>query len=153
VSRVFRHAAAALLLLIVSAACRDANIVINVYDTADEARAAGAVASRYLPDGLPPGASDIREAHDPNTGRHWALFTFPVADREAVRAMLEPEERPLDGVAVEVPGRVEWWPILLRDQLDAAQIHATGLEVYRTRGGKGSMAVNWLQGRAYYWAP
>jgi hypothetical protein len=54
---------------------------------------------------------------------------------------------------VEVPGRLEWWPVLLRKRLDADKIRATGLQTYRSRDGSELWAINWKQGRAYMWTP
>jgi hypothetical protein len=111
------------------------------------------VSSGYLPEGLPPGTRDIREAHDPGSRRHWALFGFPPAERDHLRALLEPQDISLDGQTCDVPGRIEWWPVLLRNRLNAERIRATGLLTYRGRGGDLLYAVNWNQGRAYLWTP
>jgi hypothetical protein len=42
---------------------------------------------------------------------------------------------------------------VLRGDLDAARIAATGLRAYRSKSGDLVFAINWRQGRAYYWAP
>ena len=132
------------------ASCRNVNVVTASYSSRQEASAAGAISNGYLPVGLPPGARDIREAHDPQTRRRWALFSFPPAERAHVEALVEPQEFPLDGQLVDVPGRIEWWPVLLRNKLDAERIRATGLLTYKGRSGD-LYAVNWNQGRAYVW--
>ena len=51
---------------------------------------------------------------------------------------------------MDIPGRIEWWPVILRGTLDAERIQATGLRAYRARSGGLVFAVNWKQGRAYY---
>jgi hypothetical protein len=135
------------------AGCRNVNVVTASYITLDEARAAGAVSGGYLPEGLPPGTRDIREAHDPDSQRHWALFSFPPGERADLAALLQPEEFSVDGQSCDMPGRVEWWPVLLRQHLDAERIRATGLLTYRSRAGDVLYAVNWSQGRAYLWTP
>ncbi len=135
------------------AACRDANVVTTSYATLQEATAAGAVANGYLPDGLPQGTREIREAHDPESRRHWALFSFPPAEQDRLRALLEPQESSADGQVCDVPGRIEWWPVLLRNRLDGERIRSTGLLTYKGRGGNLFYAVNWNQGRAYLWTP
>ena len=66
-------------------------------------------------------------------------------------ALLDPVEYPLGGQRADVPGRIEWWPTLLRNTLDAERIKATGLQTYRSRTGNRLFAVNWSQGRAYIW--
>jgi hypothetical protein len=134
-------------------ACRNVNVVTASYATLEEARNAGAVSSGYLPDGLPSGTHDIREAHDPDTRRHWALFSFSPAEADHLRAVVGAQEVSVDGQACDVPGRIEWWPVLLRKQLDAERIRATGLRTYRSRSGDVLYAVNWSQGRAYLWTP
>jgi hypothetical protein len=145
--------AAALLAAVLASSCRNVDVVTASYATLREAQAAGAVSSGYLPEGLPPGTRDIREAHDPGTPRRWVLFNFPPAEREHLLALLEPQEFSLDGQSCDVPGRIEWWPVILRNRLDAERIRATGLLTYKGRSGDVLYAVNWSQGRAYLWTP
>ena len=57
-----------------------------------------------------------------------------------------------DGLACSPPRRIEWWPILLREQLDGERLKATGLRAYAAREGDLIYAVNWAQGRGYYWS-
>ena len=138
-------------MLLAASACRDTKIVTNSYASLDEARAAGAFSAGYLPEGLPSGAEDIREAHDPATSQSWVIFSFSPAQREALLSLLDPAPVSLDGQTSDVPGRIEWWPALLRNTMDAERIRATGLETYRSRVGDRYYAVNWSQGRAYVW--
>ncbi len=133
--------------------CRDVNVITGTYQTLQEAEGEGAVSDGSLPQGLPPGAHDIREAHDPGTPRHWLLFAFPVEQRDHLLALVQPEEVSVGGMYVEVPGRLEWWPVLLRKRLDADKIRTTGLQTYRSRDGQALWAINWKQGRAYMWTP
>ena len=140
-----------ILAAVLAAGCRDTNIITSSYANLEEARSAGAVAKGYLPDGLPPNTQDIREAHDPDGVRHWAIFSFSPSDADQVRSIVGPEEVSLDGQECDVPGRIEWWPILLRERLDGERIKATGLLTYRSRAGDFLYAVNWKQGRAYFW--
>jgi hypothetical protein len=154
VSRVLAYAVAIMGLAAVPG-CRDVNVITGTYQTLPEAEAAGAVSAGFLPQGLPPGAHDIREAHDPGRPRHWLLFAFPVeeVERDHLRALVQPDEVSVGGMYVEVPGRLEWWPVLLRKRLDAEKIRATGLQTYRSRDGRELWAINWKQGRAYMWTP
>jgi hypothetical protein len=138
-------------LLLAASACRDTEVVTNSYASLDEARAAGAMSAGYLPEGLPPGAHDIREAHDPGSSQRWVIFSFSPAERDSLMALLDPAEVSLDGQSSDVPGRIEWWPVLLRNTLNAERIRATGLLTYRSRTGDRYYAVNWSQGRAYVW--
>ena len=131
--------------------CRDIEVVTATYATLAEARQAGAIANGWMPQGLPEGAHDIREAHDLDTNRRWGLFSFSGADHDAMRALLTIEELPPGRLSCDVPGRIEWWPVLLRGTVDREAVRAAGLRAYRTRAGRLVFAVNWNQGRAYYW--
>jgi hypothetical protein len=132
-------------------ACRDRDIVTNSYATLAEARAAGAPGRGDIPAGVPEGAHDIRTAADLDSGRRWGLFDFLPQDADGLRAMLSAEETSLAGVECDIPGRIEWWPVLLRGTLDAEQAKAAGLQSYRSPQGSLVFVVNWKQGRAYYW--
>jgi len=134
-----------------SSGCRDRDIVTNSYATLAEARDAGAPGRGDIPPGVPEGAHDIRTASDLDSGRRWGLFNFLARDADALRAMLTAEETSLAGVECDIPGRIEWWPIVLRGTVDAEQAKAAGLQSYRSRQGGLIVVVNWKQGRAYYW--
>ena len=121
----------------------------GVYATLDEARTEGAVRRGFVPDGLPPGTTDVRVAYL-DDGTHWGVIAFPPAQGDALRALVGPEIT--DGaVRCVAPGRFEWWPRVLRDPIDLATVHATGLRLYTARDGRRTFAVNWKQGRAFYW--
>ena len=120
-----------------------------VYATLEEARAAGAVQRGFVPEGLPPGTSDLRVAYL-DDGTHWAVMAFPQTQGDALRALVGQEI--VDGSAHCVaPGRFEWWPRVLRDPIDINTVHATGMRLYTARAGRRTFAVNWNQGRAFYW--
>jgi hypothetical protein len=140
-------------LIPVSFACSAAKTQTNAFATLAEAREAGAVASGWVPDGIPPHAHDLREAHIPGTGNRWGLFEFPPSEQGILRELLQTEEISLAGQRCEISPRIEWWPVALRGDLDGASLAATGLHAYRSRSGDLIFAVNWRQGRAYYWAP
>jgi hypothetical protein len=134
-----------------SGACRDIEVRTEAYGTLAEAQAAGAVDRGWLPRGLPPGTRDLRVAYDADSNRRWGLFEFPPDQGDALRA-LTTAEISLDGLECNPPGRIEWWPILLRQRLDGERIRATGVRGYRVGEGGLILAVNWGQGRGYYWA-
>ena len=133
------------------AACADISSQTHSFGTLAEAEKAGVVASGWLPSGLPPGTRELRVAYVPDGPQQWGLFNFPPGERAALEAMLQPDEIPLDSLRLEVPGRLEWWPVALRGQVDGERLALTGLKAYRTRDGQRLVAVNWNQGRAYYW--
>jgi hypothetical protein len=132
-------------------ACRNADVDTQSYATLAEAREAGAIDRGWMPTELPQGASDIRIAYDRRSERRWGLFSFSETDVSALQALLERDELSLDGQVLDVPGRIEWWPVQLRGSLDAARIRNTGLRAFRAHQGGLVFAVNWNQRRAYYW--
>jgi hypothetical protein len=141
---------AAVLALMVLTGCRNANVITEAYGTLAEAEAAGAVDRGWLPGGLPPGTRELRVAHDLGSTRRWGLFNFPPAEGDALRAVLG-AELSFEGQSCNPPRRIEWWPVLLRARLDAERIGATGLRAYASKQADVIFAVNWAQGRAYYW--
>lgn len=137
----------------VAAGCEDLDVVTNTYATMAEARAAGAVERGWLAELVPPGAHDIREAHDEGgSRRRWGLFSFRPEDADALRSRLGPEMS-FGAVGVDAPPRIEWWPVQLRGTLDGERLTATGLKGYPVTGDQLVAAVNWNQRRAYYWSP
>jgi hypothetical protein len=133
--------------LIAVAGCSDLRVKMGVYANVDEARKAGAIASGWVPDALPPTTSDLREGHLPD-GRHWGAFSFPAADAAPVRALLG-SEITAGTLACEPPGRLEFWPRVLLTPIEVERVRSTGFRLYQ--GGGRTYAVNWGQGRAYYW--
>jgi hypothetical protein len=136
-----------------AAGCSGINSQTNSFATLEEARQAGAIARGWLPDGLPPGSHDIREAHVPGRAERWGIVNFPAAEADALRAIIEPREVPLAGLHCDAPARIEWWPLALRGDLDGERLSITHLQAYRGRDGRLIFAINWNQGRAYYWTP
>jgi hypothetical protein len=141
----------AALVAVTAAGCRDSDIVTSSYVTMAEAREAGAAARGDIPPGVPEGAHEIRTASDRHSSRRWGLFNFSPQDAVVLRAMLQADETSLAGVECDIPGRIEWWPLLLRGTVNAEHAKAAGLQSYRSRQGRLMFVVNWKQGRAYYW--
>lgn len=141
-----------LLVLLSTAGCRDLDVVTASYANLAEARQAGAFAKGRMPEGLPAGATDLREAFNLDTNQRWGLFNFPISEAPALKALLDPSERSLAGRECNPPRRIEWWPILLRGALDAERTAAAGLKAYDSRDGTLVFVLNWNQGRAYYWS-
>jgi hypothetical protein len=56
------------------------------------------------------------------SGTHWGLFSF------------------------------EWWPRLLRTPIDVDTAHEIGLHLYMSRDARRVFAINWNQGKGYYWS-
>ncbi|HVH58310.1 MAG TPA: hypothetical protein VM791_18735 [Vicinamibacterales bacterium] len=133
------------------ASCTGRNVQTATYATVNEARSAGAMEKGYVPSILPANAYELRAAYAVNGHQRWGLFNFPPDGGDELRAILQPEEISLAGTVMDVPGRIEWWPLLLRGEIDAERAKITGLRAYYARSGPLVFAVNWSQGRAYYW--
>ena len=140
------------LVLAVAFGCGDSNVVTHSYDTHAEAVRTGAVERGWIPNGLPHGIFEIREAHDLDSSRRWGLFSFRPEDVGELSQLLGAEVS-VNGETCDPPARIEWWPRLLRGPLTDAQVAATGLKVYRPADAGLTFAVNWNQRRAYYWSP
>ena len=149
---VIRVSPLAIGIAVLAVACSGIKAQTNSFATLDEARQAGAIADGRMPQGLPPASHDIREGHVPGTSQRWGLFEYPHAEEGSLRGLLQPEEISVDGQRCEVPARIEWWPVMLRGQLDGSRLSATGVRMYRAKEGNLFFAVNWAQGRAYYWS-
>jgi hypothetical protein len=144
--------AAAVVASVSTLACADSSVHTATYATMAEAREAGAVEKGWLPGTLPDNVYELRAAYDiEDPARRWGLFNFRDADHDALRAILAPGEVSIAGVAMDIPPRIEWWPVQLRGRLDEERILATGLQVHRSRDGVLTFLVNWKQGRGYYW--
>jgi hypothetical protein len=139
----------AVLAVLVVPGCSDLRVKQGIYTNLEDAKASGAVQAGWVPASLPANAADLREGHLPD-GRQWGVFTFTPKDAEAVRALLGPEitAKP---PACDPPGRLEWWPQLLNTPIDLERVKSTGFRLYPERGGQRAFAINWGQGRAYYW--
>lgn len=148
-----RMAALAGIALMLSTACSGINAQTNSFATLAEARQSGAIGKGWIPEGLPPGSHDIREGHVPGTPQRWGIFEYPESQEASLRALLQPEEISLDGERCEIPGRIEWWPVMLRGALDGKRLSSTGIRAYRAKTGNLIFAVNWSQRRAYFWTP
>jgi hypothetical protein len=129
--------------------CSDLRVKEGIYTNLDDAMASGAIQAGWVPAGLPADAADLREGHLPD-GQHWGVFAFTPRDADAVRALLGSEITAAPP-GCEAPGRLEWWPRLLHTPIDLDRLKSTGFRLYRERDGQRAFAINWGQGRAYYW--
>jgi hypothetical protein len=144
-----RRLAAALALVSVTA-CTGIKAQTATFANMEEAQPA--IAAGYIPAGLPPSSFELRAAYLPDSWERWGIINFPASGAGVLRGLLQPEEISLTGIRCEIPGRIEWWPVQLRNNLDDERIKATGAKAYRSRTGNLLFVVNWAQGRAYYWS-
>ena len=128
--------------------CNSLRVQEGIYANLTEARDAGAIAHGWVPQGLPSSAADLREGHMPD-GAHWGEFTFAIPDGTVVRGLLD-SEITAGPLTCNPPGRLEWWPLLLRTPIDVERVHTTDFRLYRSRDGS-VFAINWKTGRGYYW--
>jgi hypothetical protein len=144
------RAAAALLILAIAfaAGCSDLRVKLGVFNTAAEARSGGAIAAGWVPDGLPASASDLRAGYLPD-GRHWGVFVFRPSDESAVRALTR-DEITAGTLTCDPPGRLEFWPRVIRTPVNVERVRSTGFRLYHGTDGR-TYAINWGQGRVYYW--
>ena len=68
---------------------------------------------------------------------------------EAVRS-LTGEEITAGTLSCDPPGRLEFWPRVLLSPVAVDRVRSTGFRVYRGHDGR-TYAINWGQGRVYYW--
>lgn len=130
-------------------ACTGVDAETSTFATLAEAQPA--IQQGWIPPGLPSSSYEIRAAYVPDGWERWGIINFPAAGAAELRGLLRLEEISLAGLRCDVPGRIEWWPVQLRQQLDAERIASTGVKAYRSRSGALIFVVNWAQGRAYYW--
>jgi len=130
-------------------ACSGIQVQVGVYQTLEEARAAGAIEHGWVPRGLPESTSDLREGHLPD-GRLWGAFSFDPARKDALESLVATEITS-GSVDCDPPGRLAWWPPILRSPIDLERLKATGFQIYRGRDSDQTLAINWRHGRAYYW--
>ena len=142
-------AVVAAVVFISGAACSGYNVQTATYADMREAKAA--IDSGLIPPGLPQSSYELRAAYVPGGWQRWGIINFPGDGAADLRTLLDPEEISLRGIRVDIPPRVEWWPVQLRQTLDDERVKATGVKAYRSHNGKMIVVVNWPQGRAYYW--
>ncbi|HET7695498.1 MAG TPA: hypothetical protein VFK57_07305 [Vicinamibacterales bacterium] len=139
---------AVVLLVLLAAACGDLRVKLAVFNTAAEARSGGAFAAGWVPEGVPAEASDLRVGYMPD-GRQWGVFAFRPSDAAAVRALTR-DEITSGPLTCDPPGRLEFWPRVIRTPVDVARVNSTGFRLFHGADGR-TYAINWGQGRAYYW--
>lgn len=143
-----RRGVRVLLAALVLFGCGDLRVKLAVFNTAEEARGGGAIAAGWVPDGIPPGGTDLRAGYMPD-GRHWGVFAFRAADEPLVRALAR-DEITSGTLRCDPPGRLEFWPRVIRTPIDIDRVRSTGFRLYRGADAR-TYAINWGQGRAYYW--
>ena len=117
-------------------------------EAADRAGAfAGPLA--WLPRQIPPGATSLRESHNPATHQTWGSFRLPPGGRLAgVALAVQPGELMLLGA----PKNVDWWPAFLRGRASSAELEKQGLRFVMYEQGEPSPLVFAVRGdEAWFW--
>jgi hypothetical protein len=138
-----------LLVVLFASGCERLETVENAYASFGDALRAGAVGEgKWIPELVPPSATDIREAHNLDTNEIWVTFHFSSAElslitRQCTRATAEIVSRPR-----RRPGR--WWPETLLPNPTAKT--SGNAYVHYECGGKTFLSIDPANERAYYWA-
>ena len=121
------------------------------FATRADAEKAGMLGSDgWLPAQLPPGATALRESHNPATHQTWGAFRLP-AGSEAWRPVLTPNQ-PGEMMLLGAPKNVEWWPGYLRARTSSADLEQQGFRFYVIDKGEKSPLVFGVHGlEVFFW--
>jgi hypothetical protein len=121
------------------------------YATRAEAEQQGALQpGAWLPAQIPPGATLLRESHNPSTHQTWGAFRLP-AGGEGWRPALSPNQ-PGEMMLLGAPKNVEWWPQHLRARTSSADLEAQGYLFYVVEKGEKSPLVFGVKGpEVFFW--
>ena len=115
------------------------------------AEQAGAFAgtAAWLPRQIPPGATFLRESHNPATHQTWGYFRLPPGGRlGGSAAAIQPGELMLLGA----PKNVDWWPAFLRGRASSAELEKQGFGFVMYEQGEPSPLVFAVRGdEVWFW--
>lgn len=112
------------------------------------AEAGGAVMRGWVPPFLPRGATEIREAHEIETGETWGRFRLDDTERREFARTLVPATVAQVG-RVRSP-RLGWWPEVLEGELNDERVRQAGYVVFRKK--EVFLAFDEQHGYVYFWA-
>ena len=103
----------------------------------------------WLPRQIPPGATGLRESHNPATHQTWGSFLLPPGGKLAGGASaVQPGELMLLGA----PKNVDWWPAQLRGRASSAELEKLGLRFLMYEQGEPSPLIFAVRGdEAWFW--
>lgn len=121
------------------------------YPTRAGAEKAGVLGPEgWLPAQIPPGATALRESHNPATHQTWGTFRLP-AGSEGWRPVLSPNQ-PGEMMLLGAPMNVEWWPAFLRARTSSADLEQQGFRFYVIDKGEKSPLVFGVRGlEVFFW--
>jgi hypothetical protein len=114
----------------------------------------GAVERGWIPEAIPPTATEIQEQHDPDTNATWVRFTLLSSDRDHLTTGLE--SLSFDKVLqlkIRRPSAADWWFENLVQQAPAND-NALNAHIYRVpcgEGRQGYFALDRSSPAVFYW--
>ena len=118
--------------------------------SAEQAGAFAAASGGWLPSQIPPGATLLRESHNPSTHQTWGWFRLP-ADARWIPAgsMRTP---PGELMLLGAPANVDWWPAFLRGRASSAELQRQGFHFFIVEQGEPSPLVFAVRGEeVWFW--
>lgn len=130
------------------------------YKTLADADKAGEITRGWIPDDVIPSTSrDIHLAEELSPSHEWCAFEFLPTDTQNLRKNLKSVDGlPRAVTRVPSPG-VTWWPKMLQGNINAAEIHHAGFDLYVVERPANGVemgiylfAVKWSEGSGFfYW--
>ena len=127
--------------------CGANDYVESRYDDLAAARAAGAVASGWIPSFLPSSATAIRETHNLDTNEVWVTFS---AAREVVDGVEACEHSSRGEVVLPRKARLTRWPDVLSEGSGGGQSTPSSYVFYRC-GTTAFVAVDEANAKGFFW--
>jgi hypothetical protein len=119
------------------------------FATREEAAAAGMFGEAGVPGELvPPGATQLRERRDLDSGELWARYEFGAGERPATGGCAPVADARLPGSATR---GIAWWPELLRSDMSTARQHFEVFACPAPAGRTAHLAVHRAMTTAFYW--
>jgi hypothetical protein len=146
--------------LLILVGCRSSHDQESFYPSLSEARKHGAITRGWIPDEfLPRSSRSIHEVHDLSPSTEWCAFEFVPADSQNLLTNLKRVDvLPPSVRRVPSPG-VAWWPPVLVGNLDVAEIHKAGFDLYFVERPATSVttagwlfAIDWSKGHAFFYS-
>jgi hypothetical protein len=140
------------LLCVIITGCWNGDASVSEYPTRAAADADGAFARGWLPATLPPGSTEIQEAHDMDTNERWLSFRAPVPELRALATSLTPLS--YGSVRAVGPRAPRWTGIAWPQELNSGFQHTPreGVSYFRDTNDAYCYAVEWESGRAWGWS-
>lgn len=144
------------LILGCSSSASDGDMVSALYASYEDASKDAALENGWLPRSLPRSATDIREAHNIDSGELWAAFRYENKDLDALRHGCQPDRTPIFPDTRRTQRTAGWWPAELTSGSEKASrnkwivyLCPESLHAHSTMTAR--LAVNTGSNSAWYW--